>query len=326
MKKGIIVFMIIVLACVVLCGCEGTKDSDKINVVVTIYPEYNWVNELIKGVEDKYEITWLNDKGIDYHSYSPSIQDMAKVSSSDLFIYIGGESDGWVEDALNSKIKSEDKTINLMKELGENIYEEEVLEYMEEEEEEESDEIEYDEHIWLSLKNAIKCCNSITKKLISLDEENAAIYNANLESYTQKLQALDTQYAEAVSQAKKSCVIVGDRFPFLYMFKDYNISYYAAFVGCSTESTASVKTITALIEATINNNIEYIAAIDTYEKNGSNVANTIISECAKNKSYTIKDVIILDSLQTVSANDVKNGTTYLGTMEENLKQLKVLLG
>ncbi|MCR4661142.1 MAG: metal ABC transporter substrate-binding protein [Clostridia bacterium] len=327
MKKRIIVFCtFIILICICLSACGNINNaSNKKNIVVTIYPEYEWVTNLIKGVEDEYNLVWLNQKGIDYHSYSPSVSDMTKISTADIFIYVGGESDSWVEKALKNESKETRTTINLMDVLSNSLYEEETQEHMDSEEEnEEEEEVEYDEHIWLSLKNAKRCCKAICDALTTFDEKNKTVFETNYATYAGKIDVLDSKYEEAVGNATKSCVIFGDRFPFLYMFKDYDIRYYAAFVGCSTETTASVKTISTLIQQTMDNNIEYIAVIETYESLGTNVADTIINECAS-KGYTIKGKVTFDSMQTKSNSDLDK-CTYLSIMEKNYTQLKIVLG
>lgn len=320
MKKLIIfVFLLLLLPCF-LISCGTSKISDKQEIVVTIYPEYNWITELINGVESEYNITWLNKNGIDYHSYSPSVSDITKIISSDLFIYIGGESDAWVENVLKTN-KNTPKTVLKLLDVIENKIDEQKEDYMSGETEEE---IVTDEHIWLSIKNAISCVKKIGDELIKTTDNNKEQIKSNLDNYVNKLTMLDNQYEKAINLATKSCIVFGDRFPFIYLFNDYNIDYYAAFVGCSTETTASVKTITTLVDSCIENNIENIAVIETYEITKTNVADTVITEC-KNKGYNLTGKITLDSMQTKSIKDLDK-FTYIGIMEENLKNLKVLLG
>ena len=190
----------------------------------------------------------LLDKGVDLHNFQPTAEDIMKVATCDLFIYTGGESDAWVEDALKESVNPDMKVINLMETLGGSVKEEEIVEGMEceEEEEEGEEEAEYDEHVWLSLKNASILCRAIEEAIASIDPANAAVYEENLKNYQDSLHSLDVSYQEAVDASALKTLLFGDRFPFRYLTDDYGLTYYAAFVGCSAETEASFETITFL--------------------------------------------------------------------------------
>ena len=260
MKKIITLMLVAVLAVCALSGCgtsksgEDTKDK-KIKIVTTIFPEYDWVMQILGDKADKADVTMLLDKGVDLHSYQPSTADIAKISEADVFIYVGGESDEWVEDVLKEAKNKKLKVINLMDVMGDKAKEEEVKEGMQPEEEEhaeeakdgkEEEEVEYDEHVWLSLKNAKIFTKKIADVLSEVDKDDAKTYQANYESYAKKLDDLDKKYADAVASAKNKTLVFGDRFPFRYLVNDYGLDYYAAFVGCSAESEASFETVTFL--------------------------------------------------------------------------------
>ena len=246
-KKFIIVFIILIMSLTILGGCTTkNKQSGRIKIVTTIFSEYDWVLNVLGDQKDQKEVTLLLDKGVDLHSYQPSVADIAKVSSCDLFIYVGGESDDWVDKALANATNKEMVVINLLEVLGDRAKEEELVDGMEapdEEEDEEEEEVEYDEHVWLSLQNASLFVDQIALALGQIDEENKEMYLANANQYKTLLQELDNRYRAAVNSANKNVLLFGDRFPFRYLVDDYNLSYYAAFIGCSAETEASFETI-----------------------------------------------------------------------------------
>ena len=263
----------------------------------------------------------LLDNGVDLHSYQPSADDMVKVSKCDLFIYVGGESDAWVDDALKSAQNKNMKVINLLDVLGNSVKEEEQVEGMQAEEEEKEGEEEgpeYDEHVWLSLKNAKTLCSSITDALCEMDSKNADVYKKNLNEYTKNLDALDKEYQQAVNSAKYDTLVFGDRFPFRYMVDDYSLKYYAAFVGCSAETEASFETIKFLA-----NKVDElgVTTVLTIEDPKHKIAQTVV-ENTKEKNQKI---LALNSMQSVTSDDVKNGETYLNVMQSNLDVLKQAL-
>jgi len=331
MKKIITLMLVAVLAVCALSGCgtsksgEDTKDK-KIKIVTTIFPEYDWVMQILGDKADKADVTMLLDKGVDLHSYQPSTADIAKISEADVFIYVGGESDEWVEDVLKQAKNKNLKVINLMDVMGDKAKEEEVKEGMQPEEEEaeeakdgkEEEEVEYDEHVWLSLKNAKIFTKKIADVLSEVDKDNAKTYQANYESYAKKLDALDKKYAEAVASAKNKTLVFGDRFPFRYLVNDYGLDYYAAFVGCSAESEASFETVTFLAKKIDELGLGNVLTI---EGKNHKIAKTVVDN-TKNKD---QKVLTMDSMQSTTSKDVKDGATYLGIMEKNLEVLKEAL-
>lgn len=332
MKKIITLMLVAVLAVCALSGCgtsksgEDTKDK-KIKIVTTIFPEYDWVMQILGDKADKADVTMLLDKGVDLHSYQPSTADIAKISEADVFIYVGGESDEWVEDVLKEAKNKKLKVINLMDIMGDKAKEEEVKEGMQPEEEEhaeeakdgkEEEEVEYDEHVWLSLKNAKIFTKKIADVLSEVDKDDAKTYQANYESYAKKLDDLDKKYADAVASAKNKTLVFGDRFPFRYLVNDYGLDYYAAFVGCSAESEASFETVTFLAKKIDELGLGNVLTI---EGKNHKIANTVVDN-TENKD---QKVLTMDSMQSTTSKDVKDGATYLGIMEKNLEVLKEAL-
>ena len=332
MKKIITLMLVAVLAVCALSGCgtsksgEDTKDK-KIKIVTTIFPEYDWVLQILGDKADKADVTMLLDKGVDLHSYQPSTADIAKISEADVFIYVGGESDEWVEDVLKEAKNKKLKVINLMDVMGDKAKGEEVKEGMQPEEEEhaeeakdgkEEEEVEYDEHVWLSLKNAKIFTKKIADVLSEVDKDDAKTYQANYESYAKKLDDLDKKYADAVASAKNKTLVFGDRFPFRYLVNDYGLDYYAAFVGCSAESEASFETVTFLAKKIDELGLGNVLTI---EGKNHKIAKTVVDN-TKNKD---QKVLTMDSMQSTTSKDVKDGATYLGIMEKNLEVLKEAL-
>ena len=316
-----------------LAGCgkqNDTNKTDKLSIVTTIFPEYDWVRTVLGDKADNAEVTMLLDNGIDLHSYQPTADDIVKISDCDLFLYVGGESDGWVDDALKNATNKNMKVINLLDVLGDSVKTEEVVEGMQETEHDHDhdhskevstfeDEEEKDEHVWLSLKNAEVLVNAISKSLQELDPDNKDTYAANAAAYIEKLSALDGEYQAAVDAATYKTVVFGDRFPFRYLVDDYGLRYYAAFVGCSAETEASFETVSFLAKKVDELKLPCVLTIEGAQHK---IAETIVRNTAEKN----QKVLTMDSLQSTSSKDVANGTTYLSVMEKNLSVLKEALG
>ncbi len=325
MKKIIAVILTLILVTGLFSACSGNGESnasnaqsgEKINIVTTIFPIYDWVKNII-GNDENAQVEFLLDNGADLHNYQPTADDMIKVSNCDMFIYIGGESDKWVEDALKNAVNKNMVVINLLEVIGNNAKEEEIKEGMQsEKEEEEGEETEYDEHIWLSLKNAILCVDEISSRLASIGKEGN-MYLTNADVYTKKLSALESEYDSAINGAKIKTLVFGDRFPFRYLTEEYKLDYYAAFSGCSAESEASFETVSFLAKKVDEFNLKYVMTI---ESSDGKIAKTIIENTAKKNA----EILVLDSMQSIVDEDVKNGASYLTVMQNNLEVLKKAL-
>ncbi len=318
MKKLLSVALCILIVASIFAGCGNINktDNNKLKVVTTIYPLYDWVKN-ITGSAD-VELSMIEKNGADLHNFQPTVEDIGNIAECDVFIYVGGESDSWVDDALKQKSNPDMVVINLMDVLKDNIKEEEVVEGMEaEDEEDEEEEPEYDEHIWLSLKNAKIICNYIAEKLAQIDSDNADAYKKNAAKYVGELDKLDGEYQAAVDKAVSKTLLFGDRFPFRYLVDDYALSYYAAFVGCSAETEASFETIAFLANKVDELKLKYIMKI---ESSDGSVANTV-KENTKDKD---QQILTLDSLQSVTVDTAEN-SGYLDIMRQNLEVLKTAL-
>ena len=325
--------LIVIAGAFVSCGNndkdknENNKDnndtSGKLSIVTTIFPEYEWVREIVGDATEHVDYTILLDNGVDLHNYQPTAADVMKISTCDMFIYVGGESDSWVDGALENAENDGMIVIDLMESLGDALREEEQKEGMETEEEEEEGEEEegpeYDEHIWLSLRNAAAICRVICDKLCLIDADHAPSFRANADAYIAKLNALDAKYRAAVDGAKTKALVFGDRFPFRYMFDDYGLDYFAAFKGCSAESEASFSTVVFLAGKVDELGSKAIMRIETSD---GSLAESI-REQTKTKD---QQILIMDSLQSVNKEKMDAGATYLSEMEKNLEVLKEALG
>lgn len=331
--KTIILALCAILVLSLFAGCSAGASTassttrpdltgKKLSVVATIFPVYDWTREIIGENADHVALTLLLDKGTDFHSYQPTVDDIYKISTCDVFIYVGGESDNkWVPDALAQATNKDMTVVCLLDVLGSAVKEEETVEGMEaEEEEEEEDEgPEYDEHVWLSLRFAKTICAKLCEVLAEKDPADAEAYRSNCERYTAKLDALDAAYTEAVAGAARKTLLFADRFPFRYLADDYGLSYYAAFSGCSAETEASFETVNFLVNKVDELQLPCVMKL---ESSDTRMAEAVIS----NTEAKSAQILELNSLQAVTAQQVADGVTYLGTMEQNLEVLKQALG
>jgi len=323
---------IIFAAAVALFSCAFA--ASKKSIVCVTYPEYDWVMNILGDKAANFNVTLLQNNGTDLHSYQASIKDIAKISVCDMLTFVGGESDEWVEKAVAEAKNKNMIVVNMMEALGDKVKEEEIVEGMQAEEEEEEhehehadhdhdhhhhhDEIEYDEHVWLSLRNAVALVQTIAQKIAALDPANANVYKANAASYTKALNELDAQCKKAVAVAAKKTILFGDRFPFRYLADDYNLKYYAAFVGCSAETEASFETVIFLAKKVDELGLN---AVLTIEKSDKKIAKTIVSNTKKKSA----EILEMDSLQSITQKDIKGGRSYLSAMKKNLEVLKKAL-
>lgn len=330
MKKATALILALLMMMSSLVGCGKKNDAanadktDKLKVVTTIFPEYDWVKEILGDKAGDAEITMLLDKGGDLHSYQPTADDIDKIADCDLFIYVGGESDDWVKDALKNSTNKDMKVINLLDVLKDSIKTEETKPGMQAEKEhedgknDEHEEKEYDEHVWLSLKNVKPLVEKISEDLQELDPENKEIYASNTKAYVKKLSDLDAKYRKTVDTAKRKTVLFGDRFPFRYLTDAYGLNYYAAFAGCSAETEASFKTVSFLAKKMDELKLPCVLTI---EGSKHKIAETIV----KNTAEKNQKVRTMDSMQSITSKDADKGATYLSIMEKNLSVLKKAL-
>lgn len=318
----LLINIVMIIGTMGFTGCSSNKENDgKLNVVTTIFASYDFTRQIVK---ENGNVTMLLPPGAETHSYEPTPQDIIKISESDVFIYIGGENDQWVDEILDTIDTENIKIIKLM-DLVETV-EEEIVEGMEAEEDHEEgeatndahehdEETEWDEHVWTSPKNAITISKALAKEFEEIDKDNTKVYEENLDSYVSTLTQLDSEFEEVINNSKRDVMIFGDRFPIRYFVEEYGLKYYAAFPGCSSETEASASTVAFLIDKVKQENIPVVFKI---ELSTGNIANTI-SEATGAK------VLTFYACHNLSKEDFDNGKTYVDFMRDNLKNLKEAL-
>lgn len=317
--------LIIVLALFAVCffGC-GERREDRIDIVCTVFPIYDWVRNIIGEDNEDIALHLLVKNGTDPHSYTPSPSDVAKILSCDTLIYVGGESDLWVADVLEGVINEDMREIKLLELLGERAFLEENENCFEEDchdhdhHHDHGHEGAYDEHIWLSLKNASFLCGEIAEALSDQFSICADIYLENAEKYINRVEELDRKFEGVVSSSLRKTLLFADRFPFGYMAEDYGIECFAAFSGCSADSEASFETVTGLAKKIDEMELSCVVIL---ENSTTALADTVISN---SKSDEVR-IVVMDSLQSITETQIKNGVSYLSVMEKNLDAVKTAL-
>ena len=314
LKKVIVLFCI--TSILLFSGCTGKSDiteGEKLSVVCTSFPQYDWVRNIVGEVSD-VEISLIIDNGTESHSYQATADDIIKIKNSDIFIFNGGKSDSSFDKIAEQNRHEGWISINMMNSIPEKLLYEDIFES----ESHNHHESTYDEHIWLSLNNSIELCHIITDELSKADPENSNIYKTNCENYTTVLENLNLRYKELVSGSAKKEIILADRHPFKYLMNDYNLKCYAAFPGCSSDTEASFETVITLAKKIDELGITKIAVT---ENSNSSIAESVISASAAESI----DIITMNSIQSVSQKDIDSGLTYISAMESNLEALTKLL-
>lgn len=337
MKKFIGILCTLLLGMAVFCGCaspqvQNTKEESagKVRVVCTTFPQYDWVRNLLGEASEHVEIILLVKNNADIHNYQPSAQDMIFMKEADLFLYVGGESDAWVSDLMAADSSLAEKSVS----LSDVLLEKDMLEcadhdhgdhdHTHDHEDDEhihtDDHIhEYDEHIWLSLENAEVLCEYISDRLCRLMPNSASVIQGSTTAYISELQDLDAEYQSAVQSSAGQPLIFGDRFPFCYLAADYDLEYYAAYTGCNAEVEVGFDTIISLAGKVDELKSDHVLVIDGSDRS---IAKTVLASA----KHQYVEILEMDSMQSVSWEDVQNGASYLGIMKANLEVLREALG
>ena len=324
MKRIITLLLALALALsLAACAAPGEKaDDGKLQIVATLFPYYDFARAVAGGRAD---VTLLLSPGREAHSFEPTPLDAVTISEADVFLYNGGEGEYWVEemlDAAGEHIAVKARMMDYVDALGEEFSEgmqgadDHDHDHGEHDhdsgEEHDSDEIEYDEHIWTSPKNAAILCRAVCEAICRADAENADFYRANCENYCAQLKTLDACFAILCTDAPRKLLVFADRFPMLYFCREYGLDYRAAFHGCSGDTEPSLATIKFLIDKVEDENIPVVYTIDF----GTKKVAAVVSECTGAAIGTIY------SMQTVSRADFDAGETYLTLMERNFEALR----
>lgn len=319
MKKILFLVMCFVTALAMMsCGDVSSENDGKLDIVCTSFAQYDWVKNIIKDSEN-VNLTLLNRNGTDIHSYQPSADDIIKISECDILISVGGSGDKW---ALDAAERAESVTAISLLELTD--YDGNHGKLLSHDHDSECDHSHVDssetadEHIWMSLKNAVFFTEEITEVICSKATENSELYKSNSGNYVNLLKQLDGAFEATVSKHENPVIVVADRFPFLYLTNDYGIECFAAFPGCSADTDASPETIIRLSDAVDHHGLSFVAVT---ENTTGKTAKAVIDNTSEKNQRTV----VIDSMQAVSEKDIKNGVTYLGTMKKNLDAIKTLL-
>ena len=339
-------------------SADNSSNSDGLTILCASFSEYDWTRNIIGDNPAGIDLELLNTSGVDIHSYQPSVSDMVRIADADLLIYTGGISEFWIDKATESSEKSLPSVLSLMDYFLDNpslfpTYEQEEHDHDHGHEHEHAEddanehshndgdehEHEADEHIWLSLKMAPVFCSRIEEALAELDPENADLYKENLKSYCDELSELDSAYESTVANARTNVLLFADRFPFLYMTQDYGLGTHAAFYGCSAETEASFETIIDLAEDLNTDGLTHIVIL---KGSTEDLAQTIIKAADQKLKGSLSgitssaghmdnsgawnsdrkiDIETLDSLQSVTSDDIAGGLTYIDAMKKNLEVL-----
>ncbi len=288
MKKILPILLVLV---VLFSGCTQINNNDKdekLSIVSTIFPQYDFLREITKGVD--VDLKMIIAPGLEVHGFESTLTDISAVTESDLLVFVGNEDDKWIEDIP----QGDTKRVALSDFLR----------------------VTEDYHFWTSPKNAILITEELCQSLCEVDPDNAETYRENTALYIRSLRTLDEGFEKAVSEGKRNKVIFAERFPFRYLAKDYGLEYCSAFEGCSTETEAGIKEINTLVEEIKKDNIP---AVFTIEFSESVVADKICKETGARK-------LLMHSCHNVTEKEFAEGATYLSLMEKNLDNLKIALG
>ena len=310
MKKisVILAFIMLFLCVVTVCACTQTGNEDGISVVCTSFAPYDLAREI---AGDGVSVKMLLSPGADSHSYDPTPKDILAVNKCDVFIYVGGESDVWVEDILSSVDNPDMKIVRLI-DCTEELYHEEHKEGMEHDH---GTEDEYDEHVWTNPRNAAIICEKIAEALCAVDTENADKYNENLSAYKAELTSLDEAFKKIVAEGNRKTLVFGDRFPLIYFVKAYGLDYYAAFPGCAADTEPSGATVAFLINKVKEENIPVVFHI---ELSTGKIADTICEATGASKMQ-------FNACHNVTKADLEAGVSYIDLMWDNVEALKSAL-
>ena len=295
--------------------CTSASAAEKPRVVVTIFPQYDFVREI---AGDRVDLTMLLRPGSESHSFEPTPQDIMKIRNSDLFVCVGGESDKWVDRILDSMETKKFQTLRLMEMIV--PLEEEIVPGMQAPEEDDDhdhshDEVELDEHVWTSPANAQHIVRTLSEALSEIDPGNADAYRANAAAYIARLGALDGEFKALIDGGVRRTLVFGDKFPFRYFAHRYGLTYYAAFPGCSTETEASAATVAFLIDKAREEKIPVVFHI---ELSSGRMADAICESTGAKKR-------MLHSCHNISRDDFQRGAGYLELMKRNVSALREAL-
>lgn len=332
-----LLLVLLMLPVIYSCG-SGGKDDGKISVVCTLFPQYDWLREII-GESESVELSLIVENGTDIHSYEPTAADILEISNADMIVYLGGEADTWVSEAIERSGNEDAIKIAICECEGVELhdissaseghshdhshdhYHDHDHDHDHDHSHEGHDHGTLDEHVWLSLDNAVAICKELSSAMQRLDPDGAESYEDNASEYISRLEALDSEFESLVGGVpeQERFLLFCDRFPFVYLLEDYGVEYAAAFEGCSTDVDADFATVLRLIKEADAHSLSCVAVT---EGSDGALAETVLSSSENGAG----DIIVFNSLQSVSRLQIAEGLSYISAMRENLEALARALG
>lgn len=318
---------LILSVCLSLCACFDREDDGKIKIACTLFPQYDWLRSIV-GESEAIELSLIVKNGTDMHSYQPTAADIMEISDCDMIVYLGGEVDTWVSEALQRAEREDIKKIALtecegvtLRNISSTSGGHDHADGHSHGEHDGHSHGAFDEHLWLSLRNAARLCETLCDAVCELDADNAAIYRANAASYTSQINELDRKCSDAVASVDEHdrFMLFCDRFPFVYLLEDYGVEYSAAFEGCTTDVDADFATVLRLISELEEHSTGCVIITEGSDRA---LAETVTASA---RGFS-GDILVMNSLQAVSLAQIAEGISYLSVMEENLGVMKLALG
>ncbi|MBE7032089.1 MAG: zinc ABC transporter substrate-binding protein [Ruminococcaceae bacterium] len=331
MKKRIISIFLVAIFCLTLFGCTAQppkkKSDDKIDIVCTSFPIYDWVNEIIGKNADLFNVSLLARNG-DIHNFQPAAADMVKIHVADLLVCIGGVSEQWIDDVVKYRGI---RTLRLFDSVSEGEKLTADGGHNHDADHEGHSDNEYDEHIWLSLRLAERMVNAICDEISILDKPGEETYRKNADEYIKKLKALDAEYKKAATESENKTIIFADRFPFLYLTQDYGVECVAAFPGCSTDTNASFETVARLSEKAkelgkktvlvLENSDRTVASAVIGASGNRDIQIAVMDSCQSIAPKSVQDA----ETKKIQGKDLADGADYIEIMTKNLDAFKEAL-
>ncbi|MBO5746102.1 MAG: zinc ABC transporter substrate-binding protein [Clostridia bacterium] len=318
MKRILCLVLALLLTVLLFSGCSAKVEADsKLSVVCTVFPQYDFIRSLAGDLVDVKMLVPLGTESHDFLLENLTVADLKTVATSNLFIYVGGESDAdWVGE-LRDTVNDKGTTWLKLTDTVETLQEVESQSMTEGHGHDHSrdghthhDYGAYDEHVWTSPKRAKTIVAKLCEVLCELDPENAEVFKTNRDAYLKELDILDQKLTAAVD-GKECKMIFGDRFPFRYLCADYSIVFDAAFQGCSSGVDPSVAQMTSLTKSAVESKAKSIF----YMENSDPLFATSIAEAVGGKA------VLLHSCHTFTKYELDGGATYLSTMSDNIEKI-----
>ena len=333
--------ILLCLLCTVLLlgGCAQQpapppEEDGRLKIVATVFPAYDFARTVVGELA---EVTLLLPPGMESHSYEPTPADILAVQNCDLFLYLGGESDVWVDTILSAvepkgQVLRMVDCVELLEEThvegmqmdpghdheGHDHEEHPAEAHPQDAHHEETAPLHLgavvgmDEHVWTSPRNAALITLEIGHHLAELDDANAETYQTNAAAYAAELDDLDRRFQDFFESQPHRTIIFGDRFPLLYFAERYALDYYAAFPGCGTQTEPSAATIAFLTEKVRKEDLSTVWYIE--------FSNHLVADSIA--EATGRQTALFHTCHNVTRAEMEAGATYLSLMENNLETLK----